>query len=159
MRAPLLVLALLPACGSGEAAVPGAPAPAVLDVFDAVLLENARDVAPTFAEVAEPKDETPRRFRAWLGWSPFMCLRAQLGDAGDYAPCSGAYVCVRPSRVVLCQGDEIISTSVMNEPDGPPFAGPYVFEGAWKSVHPGSPPEFEITKISWMTREDAGIGP
>jgi hypothetical protein len=148
MRPAVLVVALLAACGGSGASAPGPPVPAVLDVFDADLLEAARAVAPTFPEVAEPRDDQVKRFRGWLGWSPLMCLGGcPEADANACPPCTGAYVCVRPSRVMPCLGDERVSISVSNPPDGPPFEGPYVFEGSWVARAAGQASTFEVTRV------------
>src|SRR5579884_3182544 len=95
-RAPAIVLvavAAIAACNQSGAVVPVVPGvnPAMLDAYDASVLASTESVAPTFDEVKEPRDESPRRFRAWLGWNQEPCAPCAADEQSDTAcaPCPG----------------------------------------------------------------------
>jgi hypothetical protein len=134
--AVVLVGGVIAACNGSGAVVPITPPPpdaAVLDAYDATVLASTESVAPTFAEVKEPRDESPRRFRAWLGWHQELCPPCEARDPTACAPCPGPkpYVCARPSRVIACDGDDIIARSVDGVEKMPDSPGVYVFEANW----------------------------
>jgi len=120
---------------SGGGVVPVVPGvdPAMLDAYDATVLGATESVAPTFAEVKEPRDESPRRFRAWLGWHQEPCPPCAAGDQTACAPCPAPkpYVCARPSRVIACDGDDVIARTVEGIDNMPDSPGVYVFEAEW----------------------------
>ncbi len=134
--AALAVALAIAACNQSGAVIPVVPVgadPATLDVYDAAVLASTESVAPTFAEVKEPRTDSSRRFRAWLGWYQEPCPPCAADDQTSCAPCPGPkpYVCARPSRVIACDGDDVIARSVdgiENMPDSP---GVYVFEARW----------------------------
>jgi hypothetical protein len=147
--------ALLASCGSAPAAYPAAVSgDAVLDAFDTQVLAATSAQAPTFAEVEAPRDETPRRFRAWLGWTAVRCEPCPADQTATCEPrCEPGkpFVCVRPSRMIACTEEETVSTRVSNGDDSVPTTpGPYVLEGAWSPSAPSAPPvaaEFAVTRV------------
>jgi hypothetical protein len=137
-RAPgaVLVAVAIAACnqsGGGVVPIMPGPDPAMLDAYDAMVLGATESVAPTFAEVKEPRDQSPRRFRAWLGWHQEPCPPCTAVDQTACAPCLGPkpYVCARPSRVIACDGDDVIARTVDGIDDMPDSPGVYVFEAEW----------------------------
>ena len=144
------------ACNQSGAVVPVVPLgadPATLDAYDAVVLATTESVAPTFAEVKEPRTERPLRFRAWLGWYQEPCAPCESDDQTACAPCPGPrpYVCARPSRVVACDGDDIVARAVDGIDDMPDAPGVYVFEARWNEDG-----DLEMTKITPIAPPDAG---
>ena len=140
-------------CGSAGAGAsgPGMPAAAMLDAYDGALLGNTERLAPTFAEVATPRDEQPRRFRAWLGWTSPQCEPCPPDQTATCVPrCTAgkAFVCDRPCRMVACRAEETVSTLVDNGDNPVPGAGVYVFEGRWRPATPGEPASFVVERIS-----------
>jgi hypothetical protein len=159
VRVRFAALLALVACNGSGALVPTIPGDAVLDTYDAWLLQSTPGVAPTYAEVAEPRDETPRRFRAWLGWSLPRCPDCPVDNNMNCAPCepSFPYVCSRPARVVRCSGDDLLSMTVANAEGTVPTNGVYVFEGAWRLDQTGAAaPTFEVTRVEPLFPLDAG---
>lgn len=140
--AVLVAAAAIAACNQGGGAVvpvvPTGPNPAMLDAYDAVVLASTESVAPTFAEVKEPRDASPRRFRAWLGWNQEPCppCDADEQNGTGCAPCPGPrpYVCARPSRVIACDGDDIIARTVAGVDPMPDTPGVCVFEASWSEA-------------------------
>jgi hypothetical protein len=127
------------------------PAGAMQDAYDGALLGNTARIAPTFAEVASPQDEQPRRFRAWLGWTAPQCEPCPPGQDATCVPqCTAGkpFVCDRPCRMVACRPEETVSTLVDNADAPVPPAGVYVFEGRWRAATPGEPAAFSVEKIS-----------
>lgn len=150
-----LVAVAIAACDPSGAVMPIAPAgpdPAMLDAYDAVVLASTESVAPTFAEVKEPRTESPRRFRAWLGWHQEACPPCAADDQAGCAPCPGPrpYVCARPSRVIACDGDDIIARTVDGIDDMPDLPGVYVFEAKWNDGR-----DLVVTSITPMELPDA----
>lgn len=136
--AVIAVAVAIGACnGSGSVVpiVPTGPDAAMLDAYDAAILASTESVAPTFAEVKEPRDESPRRFRAWLGWHQEPCAPCAADDqsATGCTPCPGPkpYVCARPSRVIACDGDDVVARTVEGVESMPDAPGVYVFEAKW----------------------------
>ena len=130
---------------------PGMPAAAMLDAYDGALLGNTARLAPTFAEVAAPRDEQPRRFRAWLGWTSPQCEPCPPGQDATCVPqCTAGkpFVCDRPCRMVACRPEETVSTLVDNGDAPVPAAGVYLFEGRWRVPTPGEPEAFAVERIS-----------
>jgi hypothetical protein len=134
------------------------PADAMLDAYDGAVLGNTAAEAPTFAEVASPRDEQVRRFRAWLGWGSLRCVPCPPGqDATCLPQCTAGkpYVCDRPGRMIACRPEELVSTLVDNA-DGPvPPAGVYIFEGRWRPATQDEPQAFAVERISpmaWMSQ-------
>jgi hypothetical protein len=150
---PLGVLAVaLFGCsgGAGAGAGPGMPAAAMLDAYDGALLGNTARLAPTFAEVASPRDEQPRRFRAWLGWTAPQCEPCPPDQTATCTPqCTAgkAFVCDRPCRMVACRTEETVSTIVDNGDAPVPGAGVFLFEGRWRIATPGEQPVFAVERI------------
>lgn len=143
------------ACNQSGAVVPVVPVgadPATLDAYDATVLASTESVAPTFAEVKEPRDESPRRFRAWLGWYQEPCPPCEADDQTACAPCPGPkpYVCARPSRVIACDGDDIVARTVDGVDDVPDAPGVYVFEAGWRDG------DLVVTRITPIAPPDAG---
>lgn len=153
----VLVGVVIAACnGNGGGVVPIVPTPptaAVLDAYDATVLASTESVAPTFAEVKEPRDDSPRRFRAWLGWNQERCPPCTADDQTTCAPCPGPkpYICARPSRVIACEGDDIIARSVEGVDPMPETAGVYVFEAKWSDGG-----DLLVTSITPIELPDAG---
>jgi hypothetical protein len=146
----VLGLALVACNGSGGPLVPTIPDAAMMDTYDAWLLGSTPSSAPTFAEVAEPRDDAPKRFRAWLGWSLPRCPECPDDNNMNCAPCEPPfpYVCSRPGRVVRCAGDDLLSMTVSNADDPVPASGVYVFEGRWQPASAAAPDgSFEVTKV------------
>jgi hypothetical protein len=155
--AVVLVGLALAACNeSGGGVVPIVPAgpdPAMLDAYDATVLASTESVAPTFAEVKEPRDESLRRFRAWLGFHQEACGPCASDDQTGCAPCPGPkpYVCARPSRVIACDGDEVIARNVDGIDDLPQSPGVYVFDARWDDGR-----DLVVTGVMPMVLPDAG---
>ncbi len=155
-RSPSCVLTLAIAslgCSGGGGAVPGPgmPAAAMLDAYDGALLGNTGRLAPTFAEVAAPRDDQPRRFRAWLGWTSPQCEPCVPGQDATCVPqCTAGkpFVCDRPCRMVACRPEETVSMIVDTSDAEVPAAGVYVFEGRWRAATQGEPPAFAVERIS-----------
>jgi hypothetical protein len=124
------------------------PNAAMLDAYDAAVLANTASEAPTFDEVAEPRDEQPRRFRGWLGWTGPVCAPCPAGDDAHCPSCGPPlpYICARPGRVRRCDGEDLVSMTVANGDDAIPASGVYVLEGGWRSAAPGEP-VFAVTKV------------
>ena len=155
--AALGVALAIAACNRSGAVIPVVPFgadPATLDVYDAMVLASTESVAPTFAEVKEPRTEAPRRFRAWLGWYQELCAPCAADDQTACAPCPGPkpYVCARPSRVIACDGDDIIARSVEGIEDVPGSPGVYVFEARWDEG------DLVVTSITAIELPDGGGG-
>lgn len=161
LRASAIILVAAPvamaACNNQSGAVvpvvPVGAAPAILDAYDAAVLASTESVAPTFSEVKEPRDESPRRFRAWLGWHQEPCAPCESDDQSSCAPCPGPkpYVCARPSRVIACDGDDIIARTVDGIADMPSSPGVYVFEAKWNDGR-----DLVVTSITTIELPDAG---
>jgi hypothetical protein len=160
--AALLVAVVIAACnGSGGGVVPVVPLgpnAAMLDAYDAVVLASTESVAPTFAEVKEPRDGSPRRFRAWLGWNQEPCppCTADEQNGTGCAPCPGPkpYVCARPSRVIACDGDDVIARTIEGVDDVPQIQGVYVFEAKWNEDG-----ELVMSSITPIELPDGGASP
>lgn len=160
-RAPIPVVAVVAAVvacnGSGGVVpiVPLGPDAAMLDAYDATVLASTESVAPTFDEVREPRDESQRRFRAWLGWNQEPCAPCTADEQSDTAcaPCPGPkpYVCARPSRVIACNGDEIIARTVEGVESMPESPGVYVFEAKWSEGR-----DLVVTSITPIELPDGG---
>lgn len=137
------------ACTGQGAAMPTPPEAAILDAYDATALANTSAIAPTFAEVAAPRDDSPRRFRAWLGWGGPECPPCPADDTMHCGACAPGrpYVCARPSRVVACEGEDIVSTNVGNGDEPVPMAGAYVLEGHWETGG------FAVTRVASLGGE------
>jgi len=153
--AAVLVAVAIAACnGSGAVGpiVPVGPDPALLDAYDATILASTESVAPTFSEVKEPRTESPRRFRAWLGWHQEPCAPCASDDQAACAPCPGPkpYVCARPSRVIACDGDDIIARTVDGIDEMPDTPGVYVFEARWNEAR-----DLVVTGITPIELPDA----
>jgi len=153
--AAVLVAVAIAACnGSGAVGpiVPVGPDPALLDAYDATILASTESVAPTFAEVKEPRTESSRRFRAWLGWHQEPCAPCASDDQAACAPCPGPkpYVCARPSRVIACDGDDIIARTVDGIDEMPDTPGVYVFEARWNEAR-----DLVVTGITPIELPDA----
>ncbi len=153
--AAALVALAIAACnqsGGVTTIVPTGPDPAMLDAYDAMILASTESVAPTFAEVKEPRTESPRRFRAWLGWHQEPCAPCASDDQAACAPCPGPkpYVCARPSRVIACDGDDIIARTVDGVDDMPDASGVYVFEARWNDAR-----DLVVTSITPIELPDA----
>jgi hypothetical protein len=151
-----LVAVAIAACNESGAFLPVAPAgpdPATLDAYDAMVLASTESVAPTFAQVKEPRDGSPRRFRAWLGWHQEPCAPCATEDRTGCAPCPGPtpYVCARPSRVIACDGDDIIARTVDGIDHIPDLPGVYVFEAKWNDGR-----DLVVTTITPIELPDAG---
>jgi hypothetical protein len=144
---PVGLLALVACGGAGAAVTPSMPAEAMLDAFDGAVLGATAQEAPAFEQVAAPRDDLPRRFRGWLGWTRPQCEACPPDQTATCVPrCTEGkpFVCERPARMVACTPDETVSTMV-DDADGPvPAAGVYVFEGRW---HPEG---FAVEKIAPM---------
>jgi hypothetical protein len=151
---PLCALAttLLACSGAGAGASgPGMPAAAMLDAYDGALLGNTARLAPTFAEVASPRDDQPRRFRAWLGWTSPQCEPCPVDQTATCVPqCTAGkpFVCDRPCRMVACRPEETVSTLVDNVDAPVPAPGVYAFEGRWRPATPGEPAAFAVERIA-----------
>jgi hypothetical protein len=155
----VLVGLAIASCNQSGAVVPVVPVgpdPATLDAYDAIVLASTESVAPTFAEVKEPRTESPRRFRAWLGWHQEPCAPCASDDQTSCAPCPDPkpYVCARPSRVIACDGDDIIARTVDAIDDMPNSPGVYVFEAKWNDAR-----ELVVTSITPIELPDGGASP
>jgi hypothetical protein len=153
--AAVFVTVAIAACNDSGAVVPVVPAgpdPATLDAYDAIVLASTESVAPTFAEVKEPRNESTRRFRAWLGWHQEPCAPCAADDLATCAPCPGPkpYVCARPSRVIACDGDDIIARTVDGIESVPDSPGVYVFEAKWNDAR-----DLVVTSITPIELPDA----
>jgi hypothetical protein len=151
----VLVALTVSACdpsGAVMPAVPSGPDPAMLDAYDATVLASTESVAPTFAEVKQPRTESPRRFRAWLGWHQEACTPCTADDQAACTPCPAPkpYVCARPSRVIACDGDDIIARTVDGIDDMPDSPGVYVFEAKWSGGR-----DLVVTSITPIELPDA----
>ncbi len=142
------------ACGGAASpASPSIPAEAMLDAYDAAVLDATASEAPTFAEVAAPRDDRPRRFRAWLGWTRPQCEACPPDQTASCVPKCVAgkpFVCARPSRTVACTDEETVSTLVDDADGDVPAAGVYIFEGRWREATQGAPAAFAVERISPM---------
>ncbi len=144
-------LALLGCSGAGAGSGAGMPAAAMLDAYDGALLGNTERIAPTFDEVASPRDDQPRRFRAWLGWTSPQCEACPPDQTATCVPqCTAGkpFVCERPCRMVACRPEETVSTLVDNGDAPVPSAGVYLLEGRWKPATPGEPAAFAVEHIA-----------
>jgi hypothetical protein len=145
-----IAFAVLTSCATGTAMAPSVPADAILDEYDAELLVVTSAQAPTFAEVASPRDETPRRFRAWLGWTSMSCEPCPPDQTATCTPqCTPGkpFVCARPSRMIACSDEETVSIRVSNGEDAVPSAGAYILEGTWAPPADGGASEFVVTRV------------
>ena len=153
-RLLLACLFSLLACGGGSGpASPSMPTDAMLDAFDGAVLNATANEAPTFAEVAGPRDERARRFRAWLGWTRPQCEACPPDQTATCVPkCTPGkpFVCARPARMIACSDEETVSTLVENSDGDVPGAGVYVFEGRWREATQGAPAAFAVERISPM---------
>lgn len=154
LLSPFMLALLAPfACdGAAGPAAPSMPMEAMLDAYDGAVLDATANQAPTFPEVAVPRDDQPRRFRGWLGWTEPQCEPCPPDQTATCVPkCTAGkpFVCTRPCRMVACSPDETISTLV-DDAGGPvPATGVYIFEGRWR-IAEGAPAAFAVERIAPM---------